>query len=830
MKLAFYLTLFLSLVVSFASKAQTEVYGYVTDAQTEEPLAFVNVYFKGTQTGKTTDLKGFYELKSSAEHDTLVISYIGYVTVNIPLKKKSVEEINVALQPDVVTLNEIVVRPGENPAFRIMRKVIAQKKRWDKKKLDAYEYESYTKNEAYIDKMTKSLEEGKLVQKMISRVDSITPLRNKKGQKMIPVFFSENLSRYYWRSNPLHSKEEVMNSRVRGLLVGENTIATQFIGTSFQEYNFYDDWMPLFGKQFVSPIANGWKLYYEYELIDSLMIDGKMHYQLEFFPKEEQNLAFVGVMQIEKGTYALKQIHAHITEAANINYLSGLDIEQQLTIVEQEGNEALMPSRIDVKLDVDPILGVYPGMYIVFSLNYKDFVINKPKPVRFFDIPVSTMQQIKPENEEEFWKEKRHIPLTKADEDVSQMIDDIRDIKIVKTYENLLKVAATGYYELGPVDLGPYPYLFTYNDIEGARFEVGGRTSEKFSEKWEFKGWLGYGTMDEKFKYSATASFFLSKAPWRKFSINHTYDLFQLGLKGVDPDENPFFYASSRFGDLIKPYYSIQNSIRYEQDLRPGFSQSVQLKTETFQPAYDFSYAPVLSDTNSLETGFSTTTLKVGVRFAKGEKFLINGNQKVTVGRNKWPIISMNYSYGFDGFLEGDFEYHQVDVSAFHWIAYDGLGLGKMQFEAGKMFSTVPYPLLKIHTGNQSLFFTDAAFNLMNWFEFVSDSYVSLRYTHYFEGLILNKIPLLKKLKWRLVGVGNIVYGGMSEKNLALTASEFEDKPGFYTLSAKPYAEVGYGVENIFKVLRVDFYHRLTYLDHPNINKFGVRLNIQLIL
>lgn len=806
--------------------AQTEVFGYVKDATSGEALPFVNVYFSGTQTGQTTDIKGFFDVKTREAYDTLVVSYIGYKSQKIKIKPNAVNEITIELEPDIIALKEVIVRPGENPAFRIMRNVVANKKAYSPSNLKGSEVESYTKIEAYIDKMNKTWEGRKLVKQIVATVDSISPLRNKKGQKMIPIFFSESVSKVYKRFGPELIKEEVINSDIQGILVGENSIAQQFVGSAFQAYDFSDDWMKLFGKQFVSPIANGWKLYYQYELTDSFKIEGIMHYQLEFEPKNPQNLAFVGKMLIEKGTFALKNINANITENTNINYLAGLQINQDLAIDAKEG--VLLPSLIDVKLDVDPILGVYPGMYAHFKLSYKNYVLNEPKPTSFFDVPVKILD--KPLSKD-FWESKRHIPLDEGNQQIKQMITDIRDIKAVKTYENLLEIALTGYVEWGKFDVGPYPYLYTFNDVEGSRIQIGARTNDRLSKHWVLDGFVAYGERDNRIKYDAKLTYIMTRAPWRTVSFSRGFDLYQLGLKDVSPDDNPFFYASSRFGNLIKPYYSTNNEISLNNDFTYGLSASVGAKTSTFESIFDFEYLSNPTDSSSASSSrFNSTELSIGLRFAKGERYLIDGNQKLVMGRNPWPVFTLKYTAGLKNVLGGDFNYQQLDLGISHYIAYEGIGLGKLNFEAGRMFSTVPFPLLKVHTGNQGFFFSDAAFNLMNFYEFVSDTYVSLKYTHYFEGLILNNVPLLKKLKWRLVGIGNVIYGGMSDENKLLAGNEFGTAEGFYTLGDKPYVELGYGVENILKVIRVDFYHRLTYLGNPDISKFGIRVNFQLIL
>ncbi|MBK6264326.1 carboxypeptidase-like regulatory domain-containing protein [Marivirga sp. S37H4] len=825
-----YFITFIHLIILLLSTriyAQTEVYGYVKDANTQEVLPFVNVYFQGTQTGITTDIKGFFEIKTTKPVDTLVVSYIGYKSKKIDVPANKVTEIEVFLEQDIISLKEVLVRPGENPAFKVMRKAVEKKKDYSEKKLEAYEVESYTKIEAYIDKMTPTLENRKVIQKIVATVDSIAPLRNKKGQKMIPIFFSESISKLYLRNNPQLSKEEVINSNIKGILVGDNSIAQQFVGSAFQKYDFYDDWMELFGKQFVSPLANGWKLYYDYELTDSIEIEGNIYYQIEFEPKNKKNLAFIGKMLIEKGTYALKSINANITENTNINYLSGMQIDQEMVLFED--NNVLLPETVNVKLDVDPILGVYPGMYVQFNLSYQDYSFIDPKPKDFFDVPVKVLP--KPIlAEEEFWQQKRHVPLNEGNQQISSMIDDIRDIRMVKTYEDLLEFGLTGYFEWGKLDVGPYPYLYTYNDVEGSRIQIGGRTNDLLSNKWELDAYLGFGERDGEFKYKASLTHILSRAPWRTINYTHTYDLNQLGLKDVNPDDNPFFYASSRFGTLIKPYYNRTNQLNFKSDIRNGLSVETGIKTSDIHPDFDFGFYENSMDSTGFQSTFKTSELSVGIRYAKGEKFLIDGNRKLVVGRNSWPVLTLKYNAGIKGLLDGDFNYHQLTAGMSYFITYDGIGLGKLNMEAGRMFSTVPYPLLKVHTGNEGYFFSGAAFNLMNFYEFVSDSYVSMKYTHYFEGIILNNVPLLKKLNWRLVGITNVVYGGMSSENKKLAGEELGTENGFLTLNEKPYVELGYGIENIFKVIRVDFYHRLTYLDNPNISKFGVKINFQIIL
>jgi hypothetical protein len=269
-------------------------------------------------------------------------------------------------------------------------------------------------------------------------------------------------------------------------------------------------------------------------------------------------------------------------------------------------------------------------------------------------------------------------------------------------------------------------------------------------------------------------------------------------------------------------------------DLGKGISQKITLSNDQFSPLYNFAYFDNL-DPNSpdVRSGFTNTTIDFEIRYAKDERILINGNQRMSVGIQRAPALTIRYRYGLQGFLNGDFRYHQLEASFEHRINLGILGISRYSISGGRTFHPLPYPLLFIPIGNETIFYTTAAYNMMDYFEFVYDTYASLRYEHKFEGFMLNRIPLLRKLKLRLVGNLNAVWGRLNPENISLIP-EYDLEGGLIKplnpIQHKPYIEIGYGIENILKVARVDFFHRLTYLDHPNVSPFGVRISFQIIL
>jgi hypothetical protein len=402
---------------------------------------------------------------------------------------------------------------------------------------------------------------------------------------------------------------------------------------------------------------------------------------------------------------------------------------------------------------------------------------------------------------------------------------------------DIIDVLITGFYEAGKVDFGSYIRLLAINNVEGNRFRVGFKTNIDFSKKWVIRGYLAYGTRDEKLKYGGSVRYIFNKKPWTEVKIGGSYDVEQVGITREGLEDNPVFFAATRFGDLRRPYLNSEGYFSFQTQLQRGLMQRIRLKYTYFDPIesqFNFAYRTEPGNVDSpLARDYSVTELQLTTRFGPDEIFVVHKNNRVSLGNRKWPVFTFNYTYGIKGLFGGDLEYHNATLNIKQTLKMGTFGTSWYSLTGGRNFSTVPYPLLSVHLGNESVFFTSAAFNLMNWFEFVSDSYVSLKYQHKFQGLLLNRIPLMRKLKWRLVTVANVLYGDIRQENLDIIP-EFDEEgvavDGFNSLGKTPYVEIGYGIENVFKILRVDAYHRLTYRDNPDISKFAVKINFQLIL
>lgn len=820
-KTTFPLVIFLSLFCSsFLIEAQTVVKGKVTDATSGDPLPFANVVFRGTTIGTTTDFEGNFTVKTTAQVDSLVVTNIGYIKRTKAIVMGTTQTVNFQLQEDVTSLQEVVVVAGENPAFEILRRIHKNRANNDKRKLTAYEYDTYTKIEIDVDNISEKLRQKRTMKKITQVLDSVERIAGEDGKPILPLFISESVSKFYFRDNPQLRYENILKSKISGVGIEDGTLVTQFIGSSFQEYNFYQNWLSIVSKEFISPIADGGRIYYEYDLTDSLYVGDHFCYRIDFFPKSPQDLAFNGTMWIDKADYALKQIDVSIGKQANLNFIEKIKIQQELEKVE---GGTWLPTKNRVLIDVSELSNASAGVLAKFYTSNKNFVVNKPYEPSFYQHPIVMAEDARMYEDDVYWDTLRHEPLSETEKNVYKMIDTLQNIPIVKTYTDIIKIVVDGYYDMGKVKVGPYIGLFAVNNIEGVRVQGGFKTTDDFSKRWVLAGRVGYGFKDEDVKYSGSIQHILSRNRWTTASFRLRHDIGRVGVDDEMLADSYLFLAAQRWGVFRKGYYFDEARFNFSRELFKGFTQRVAFKYLTFQPTFDFSYQPPDDDALAPQTSFETAELIVESRWARDELFIQDGNDRISLGTSKWPVITVRYTRGFSGIVDSDFDYHKFRLSFYKRIRFGPLGVGYMNVYGEYMAGQAPYPLLSPHLGNQTPIYTSVTFNLMEYGEFVSDRYAAMQYQHHFEGLFLNRLPLIRKLKWRFVGSANVIMGGMSKANKELVTS---DDIG-YLKNGIPYLELGYGIENILKFLRVDFIHRLSYLNREGGRNFGVFISAQ---
>ncbi len=821
--------LFFIVIKPSVAQDNTEINGQVFDDANGHPIPYVNIYFKGTSTGTTTDSLGNFSLKTIEDYDSLVISFVGYVEQLIPIRPNEKQRIVIALKNQLVKLDEVVVLSGENPAWVIIRKAVKNKKLHDKRSLSAYEYQSYNRIEFDIDNISTRLSKRKMVSKIFEGIDSTSLEKNKKGNAILPIFLSESISKYYVKNDPFARREEVQKSKVSGVAVEDGSMVSQLVGTAYQDYNFYQNWLRFLEKEFISPISDSWKIYYDYEILDTLIVGNHQCFELSVFPNRKQDPAFNGKMWITTDTYALKKVDFYIDKATNLNFIEKIAIQQEL---EKTEVGSWLPSKTNLVVDVNDLGKNTVSFLFKVNNTNTNWKINDLKDKKFYSNEVIVAEDFS-HFEPKYWESVRPQSLTEQQLKTYQVIDTLVEIPRVKTYVDLIKLGTTGYWRRGKVDIGPYLYSYAYNNFEGHAFRLGMKTNEYFHRKITLKGYAGYGTMDNNWKYGFTGSYIIKRKPWTEFKIHSSYDLEQVGLRSDDLIENNYlFYAATRWQTFRRPYYLSDNSFSIQSEPTKGLMHRLTLRHEYYDPQYPFYYYenPGAADL-ILKSDISSPTIKFTTRWARDEMFLQDGNDRISLGTRRAPIIQFDYTYGFKDVLNGDFEFHKIQLEFKHKLRLGGLGESMYKLRGGYIIGQVPYLLLENHIGNESIFYTNGAFNTMNYFEFVSDQYASFHYQHFFQGLLMNKIPLIRSLKWRLLATANILYGSLRQENIDIISpvdAEGNPTPGFNHLDkGVPYVEVGYGIENIFKVVRIDGVHRLTYRDKPDAQKFVLKISFQ---
>ncbi len=817
--------------------------GKVTDSQTGDPVPFANIVVNGTSLGTNTDFSGYYQLRLTEPADSITASYIGYHP-----RSKAVlpgqQVINFQLEETIQNLEEMVFTAEENPAFAILRNVIRNKEQNDKRTLEAYQYESYTKIEIDLDNLTDKFRKRKIVKKVKQVIDSVDQIAGEDGEAILPLFISESISDFYFRSDPELKKEFIKKTKISGVGIEDGTLVSQLIGSTFQEYNFYQNWLNIWNKEFVSPVADGWNGYYDVFLTDSLMVEGHFCYRLDLYPKRPGDLAFTGSIWVTKEQYALKQVDLWVDRVTNLNFIEKLKIQQELE-PSKEGPWLPVKTRVLTDFQLLKEFGFkdeMTGILAKFFISNKDIEINQPHPTRFYDQKIEMAEDVQVPDRQ-FWDNNRHIPLTTTEKNVMIMIDTMKQIPPVKRATDLITYLGSGYFDLGKkFEAGPYPLFYANNDLEGNRFRFGGRTTIDFSNKWILSGYLAYGTRDKDLKYGAGIDYIISRKPWTEIGVYSTRDIQQVGLTFDDIFGDLRLIAFETFFrniDYETPYYLRENRLQFKKELHRGLNQKVVLRSRQYQPIdldSTFNYAYRLdpgSVDSELMQDFETTELTLETRYSRDERWIQNDNVRQSLGAINSPIITLRYTLGMKDVLGGDFNYHKIALNITKSLKMGFLGVSDLSVTGSKIFGQVPLPLLSAHLGNESPYYVAIAYNTMGFSEFVSDTYASLNYQHHFEGFLLNRVPLFKKLKWRMVGTMNLLTGTVGEDNLNLHSevgiNGLPTAP-IKALGDDPYLELGYGIENIFRVFRIDAIHRLTYLDDSQGENFAVKFSFNFTL
>ncbi len=813
--------------------------GRVLDAKTKEPLPFVNVVFVGKNIGTITDYNGDYSLSTQWASNQLQASFIGYKKQVKPLDQTKNQTINFEIEPESITLTEVVVtgqrkryRNRDNPAVELIKKVIANKDSNSKDMFNYYEFDKHEKVEFARNNITDEFMSKKMFKKF-QFVFSFVDTSEINGKPYLPVFLKETLSKVYYRKEPKTKKEYILGINMVGIHDYIDNEGVGFIiDNLYQDIDIYSNNITLLTNQFISPISTLAPLIYKFHIIDTIPVNGLRAINLAFQPRNKADFAFKGNLYItDDDKYAVIKVDMRVTEDINLNFVNDLQIVQEFVKMNGEG---WMFSKDELIVDFN-LMKKGAGIFGKKTVFYDNYAFNTQRADSIYSGIEHTVKTIgHAERDSSFWEAGRLEKLTRQEQNIFVMVDSIQHVPAFKRTMDIFMLLVAGYWNFGKVEMGPVNTFYSFNDVEGLRLKVGARTSDKFNERLRLDGYLTYGFKDERFKYSASATWSLNGRPIKenpRHSITAMYQV-ETNFPGMEMqfiNEDNFLLSFKR-GVADKILYYEMFKLEHYRDWGNGFSTMLNFKNMVQKPGGTLYFKYSDYEINSITSSEISTTL----RFAPNEKFYQGLSYRTPI-ITKEPIFQLSYTQSIKGLFGADYDYGKANFNVFKRVYLSPIGFMDLELEGSKIFgSGVPFPLLTVHRANQTYSYQLLSYNLMNFLEFVSDQHVSLFAEHHFNGFFFNKIPLIKRLGWREIISFKGVYGSVTDKNnpnvtpgLMLFPTDEFGNTTTYTLEGTPYVEVSAGIGNILKFFRVDYVQRLTQLENPNVANNGIRVRFK---
>ena len=850
-----YALFLLSLFVSISASAQIK--GVITDSLTNEPLMYITVQYEGKGVGGISNANGEYQVETRKGWDELTFSAVGYITKKVKLKPGT-RVLNVKLQSDDIMLSEVVVKPKKekysrknNPAVEFMKKVIENKKALKLEENDYYQYQKYEKMKMSLNDVTPDKMEKGIYKKFSFFKDQVE-VSPKTNKMILPISIKETASKTIFRKSPKSEKTIIEGMNSTGIEEFFNT--GDMLGTIltdvFSDINIYDDDIRLLQRRFVSPIGRGAISFYKYYLMDTLMVDRQECVHLTFVPQNPQDFGFTGHLYVVKdSTYAVKKCTMKLPKKTGVNFVENLDIVQQF---EQLPDSNWVLTDDDMTVELHFVKGIQ-GLEVQRTTKYSDYQFTEIEP-RLFRLKGNVIKEANMlAKSDEYWAKVRQVPLTKKESTMDVFMNRIEQIPGFKYVIFGAKALIENFVETGSkkhpskFDFGPINTMITSNYVNGTRFRLSGMTTGNLDPHWSLSGYGAYGTKDKKWFYSGQVAYSFNKReyvlwefPKHYIAFKYTYDVMSPMDKYLATDKDNLF-VGWKWTTVDQMSYMRDATLTYELETNTGFSVQAMARHRNDQPAGILQYwknnggtPGTWDEKNTLVHDITTTELGLTLRYAPGETFVNTKQRRVPVSLDA-PIFSLSHTSGFKGVLGGEYNFNLTEASIRKRFWFGSWGKLDITARAGAQWNTVPFPLLNLPMANLSYITqNNESFNLINNMEFLNDRYASLNLSYDMNGKLFNRIPLIKKLKWREMFRVRGLWGTLTDKNNPYKSSNpdlflFPTRDGVPTshiMDKTPYVEASVGIYNIFKLLHIEYVRRLTYTDIPGTKNWGIRFMI----
>lgn len=823
----------------FAQK--TVISGTVRDAATKETLPYVSVFFSGTKIGTQTDVNGNYTISTNETQTSLSFNYVGYQVVVKNVVPATTQQIDVNLKSDSKSLDEVVVVAGkkvryrnkDNPAVELIRQVIAHKDENRIKSYNTIAYRQYEKMLFSLSNVSDKFKNKKIFrnyQFLFQEQDSTLI----GGKNLLPIYIQEKLADNYYSKSPEKNKTVVVAEKqveFDNRYIDNKGMKTYF-DRMYQDIDIYKNNISVMSNEFLSPVADGAPAFYKFFITDTLKNQKPQLIELSFTPRNTNDMLFEGRIYVTNDShYAVTGATMSVNKNINLNFVRALKIDLDFE-PNAKGKYSLTKSNLLADFGLGKTKGW--GFTGERTVTFKNYQYDTPLPDTLLQGKNTVVLADASKKSDLFWQQNRLDTISKDQLKIYHNIDTLQNLPSFKRTMKIVTLLFAGYQDLGPYEIGPVNTFYSFNNVEGLRLRLGGRTTPQLSKRYYFENYAAYGFKDEKWKFFLSGTYSLNNKSIYEFPQNYIRASFQRDTK-IPGQELQFvqednFLLSFKRGVNDMLLYNDFYRLDYVKEFENHFSYSIGLKKWSQTPAGGLYYQ---NSTGSLVDRLTTSEASIQLRYAPNEKF-IQGKIYRTPIADRYPVFNLKYTAGLKGVLGGEYNYHNLMGSIDKRFYLSQLGYSDVTVEGGYIAGKVPFPLLDIHRANQTYAYQLNSYNLMNFLEFVSDHYVSINIDHNFNGFFFNKMPLIKKLKLREVVSFKALYGGLrNENNPALNSGLYQlpvyenGTPRTYALGNDPYMEGSVGVGNIFKLLRVDLVKRFNYLNHPEVSEWGIRARIK---
>lgn len=823
---------------------ETVVRGIVTDSVTGEPLPFVNIYLKGSDLGVTADKDGRFELATDKNFVALQISSLGYATKDFYVKKGEVNDnMNMRLAPAGTMLEEVVVTKKSkqkyskknNPAVILMERIRKESPKYDPRNHDYFNYDKYEKMVFALNDFSPEQKKNWFTKKF-SFIFEFCDTSEVSGKPILPISVKEKASRILHRKDPGAQKEIVKGFKRDGIDdVFDDESIQRFMEDVFREIDIYQNDITLMQNRFVSPLSNIASNYYKFYLNDTIPINGVPHIELTFAPHNPESFGFNGRLYVARddSTMFISKVVMQVPKAINLNYVKNIYIVQDY-------EKAPDGSRLKVNDDMTVEFEIIPGtqgLYARRQSSYHNFQFDNPDEEysKYYDTEGKTfVTDYAGMQPDQFWRDNRKIPIKVNEQSMKKLLAKLREVPAFYWTEKIVVILVSGYIKTGKeskFDIGPMNTLISANTAEGARFRLGGMTTANLSKHWFARGYAAYGTRDKKFKYGGEVEYsFIEKKyhsrefPVHSLKLEHQYDIDQLGQHYLFTNMDNIFLSWKRQPDT-KVTYRRRTELDYKMERKGGFSFNIGIKHEIQEPSR---WLPFENGYGDVFKRYTQSAFTVTLRYAPGETFYQTKSDRIPINMDA-PVFQLTHEYGPKGFLGSDFTTNKTEFSVQKRFWFSSFGYTDIILKAGKVWSKVYYPSLMWPNANLSYTIQPESYPLMNAMEFANDQYLSWDLTYWGNGILFNRIPIVKYLRLREVVSFRGLYGKLSSRNNPEYHNDLLQFPfDAFTAPMKkqPYMELGVGIDNILTILRIDYVWRLTYRDTPNVDKSGIRVQL----